>query len=58
MNNPWDSTLAAQREAREQSHPVYAVTAAQLEAQVRERQRVWQVVFKRGNQIRQLQVAG
>jgi hypothetical protein len=30
----------------------------ELEAQVRERQRVWQVVFKRGNQIRQLQVAG
>jgi Do/DeqQ family serine protease len=33
-------------------------TLTELENAVRERQRVWQVVFKRGNQLRQLQVTG
>jgi Do/DeqQ family serine protease len=33
-------------------------TVAVLEGLIRERQRVWQVVFKRGNQLRQLQVTG
>jgi Do/DeqQ family serine protease len=33
-------------------------TVAQLEAAIRERQRVWQVVFKRGNQVLRLQVSG
>ena len=33
-------------------------TVTDLEGLVRERQRLWQVVFKRGNQLRQLQVTG